>query len=108
MTNKKMIPCRVCGKMFEPCSYCQSHVDVFRWRNFACSLECAKKYINKASAYREEQRKKRENIISDNEVIISDNTQIKKKSVKKKIVNIDDIVDDSVNEEVKDENNETE
>lgn len=95
MTNKKMIPCRVCGKMFEPCSYCQSHVDVFRWRNFACSPECAKKYINEASAYREEQRKKRENIISDS-------TQAKKKSVKKKIV------DNSVYEETKDENNETE
>lgn len=104
MTNKKMTPCRVCGKMFEPCSYCQSNADVFRWRNFACSLECAKKYIDEATAYRQEQRKKIENIISENKVISSDNIQIKKKSVKKKIVDIDD----SVNKEVKDENIETE
>lgn len=51
-TNKK-IPCRVCGRLFEPCAYCQSHADVFRWRNFACSKECATKYINDTLAYRE-------------------------------------------------------
>lgn len=52
MTKKKKIPCRVCGKLFEPCAYCQSHADVFRWRNFACSRECAVKYINDTIAYR--------------------------------------------------------
>jgi hypothetical protein len=56
MTEKKKIPCRVCGKLFEPCSYCQSHSDTFRWRNFACSLDCAKKYINEALSYRERQK----------------------------------------------------
>lgn len=58
MTNqKKLIPCRVCGKEFEPCSYCQSHADIFRWRNFACSKECAVKYVNEAEAYRNANRK---------------------------------------------------
>jgi len=57
MANKKMIPCRVCGKLFEPCSYCQSHSDIFRWRNFACSRECAAKYINDTIAYREAQKR---------------------------------------------------
>lgn len=51
--EKKMIPCRVCGKMFIPCSYCQEHMDIFRWRNFACSKECAVEYIEKATNYRE-------------------------------------------------------
>lgn len=54
---KKMIPCKVCGKMFEPCGYCQKHQDVFRWRNFACSLECANKYVAEAIAYREKDKK---------------------------------------------------
>ncbi len=58
MAKKKMIPCRVCGKMFEPCAYCQAHSDVFRWRNFACSIGCAEKYINEAIAYREAKAKK--------------------------------------------------
>ena len=49
---KKTIPCRVCGKQFEPCAYCQKNGDIFRWRNFACSLECAKKYVAEAVEYR--------------------------------------------------------
>lgn len=57
MSNKKQIPCRVCGKLFTPCAYCQSHADVFRWRNFACSIECATKYINEAVAYIENKEK---------------------------------------------------
>ena len=58
MAEKKKIPCRVCGKLFEPCAYCQSHADVFRWRNFACSRECATKYINDTIAYRESLKNK--------------------------------------------------
>ena len=49
---KKTIPCRVCGKQFEPCAFCQKNGDTFRWRNFACSLECANKYVAEAIAYR--------------------------------------------------------
>jgi len=55
MANKKWIPCRVCGKLFQPCSYCQSHTEVFRWRNFACSYECASKYLQDTIAYRQSQ-----------------------------------------------------
>lgn len=58
MAEKKKIPCRVCGKLFVPCAYCQEHADVFRWRNFACSRECAYKYINDTIAYRESLDKK--------------------------------------------------
>lgn len=55
---KQEIPCRVCGKLFEPCAYCKAHEDVFRWRNFACSKECASKYIEDTIAYRETIRNK--------------------------------------------------
>ena len=54
---KKTIPCKVCGKQFEPCAYCQSHAETFRWRNFACSRACAYKYIADAEAYREKQNR---------------------------------------------------
>lgn len=53
MEKKKKIPCRVCGNPFIPCAYCQSHADIFRWRNFACSEKCAKEYINNTVTYRE-------------------------------------------------------
>ena len=52
MSEKKKIPCRVCGKLFTPCAYCQSNTGEFRWRNFACSMKCAKKYIDDTIAYR--------------------------------------------------------
>ena len=80
MSGKKKIPCRVCGKLFPPCTYCQSHSDIFMWRNFACSIECAQKYINDTIAYRE---------------------SLKRKNIKK---------ESSINSEVKNEikNNETE
>lgn len=58
MAKKEKIPCRVCGKLFEPCGYCQEHSEVFKWRNFACSRECAQKYIADTIAYRESLRKK--------------------------------------------------
>lgn len=58
MSKKTLIPCRVCKKPFEPCAYCQSHADVFRWRNFACSKECATKYINDTITYRESMKRK--------------------------------------------------
>lgn len=62
MQETKKILCRVCGKPFKPCAYCQSHTDVFRWRNFACSRECAAKYINNTIAYREALKNKTNNI----------------------------------------------
>ena len=53
--NVKMIPCRQCGKMYKPCAFCQEHNDVWRWRNFCCSLKCATEYIKTAQSYRDAQ-----------------------------------------------------
>jgi len=62
LTKNKKIPCRVCGNLFAPCSYCESHSDIFRWRSFACSRKCATKYLNDTIAYRESlKNKKHEN-----------------------------------------------
>lgn len=55
--NAKQIACRTCGKMFIPCAYCEKNNDVFRWRNFACSVECAKKYIAKVEEARAKNKK---------------------------------------------------
>lgn len=55
MTKTKQIPCKVCGKMFTPCAWCQGHNEIFRWRNFACSRECGKIYIERAIAYNQKQ-----------------------------------------------------
>lgn len=91
MSNKKMIPCRVCGKPFEPCAYCQSHTDVFRWRNFACSMSCATKYINDTIEYRKSMKNKDNKTVekikvtekSDNNISVGKFTSTKKRISKK-------------------------
>lgn len=84
MAKKKKIPCRVCGKLFEPCSYCQSHADVFRWRNFACSRECATKYITDTIAYREFLKNKEEETDSNEETMIKQASNKKFTTTRKK------------------------
>lgn len=98
MAEKKKIPCRVCGKLFEPCAYCQSHADVFRWRNFACSRECATKYINDTIAYRESLKIKDDvkgvvdaksvDTTSDENISVEKTTTTRKKSSKRNLVNV--------------------
>lgn len=45
MAYKVQKPCKVCGKMYTPCSDCEKDKTVFRWRTVACSEECGKKYF---------------------------------------------------------------
>ena len=104
MANKKMIPCRVCGKMFEPCSYCQSHADVFRWRNFACSYKCATEYVEKAVKYRESLHKKDEIVLEEMvDTVIEETVEpqfYKKKSNKKKSIEPIDIESEEIIEKI--------
>lgn len=91
MSNKKMIPCRVCGKLFEPCATCQAHNDMFRWRNFACSRECAEKYISETIAYRNALKQSR-NIdsvesVSETGNTVENNNATKKRNYRKKSAN---------------------
>lgn len=111
MTKPKMIPCRVCGKSFKPCGYCQSHSDTFRWRNFACSKECAEKYISDATAYREKQHKNK-NItfptILPDEKESTVEKEISKKAYKKKSIENTNTDTVAVDSEKNDKNNGTE
>ena len=87
----KKIPCRVCGKLFRPCGYCQSHADTFRWRNFACSRECAEKYISDTTAYRELQHKNNVSELSPNEEKINSEKEVPKRTYRKKSIETMDI-----------------
>lgn len=91
MSNKKMIPCRICGKLFEPCVICQAHNDMFRWRNFACSRECAEKYISETIAYRNSLKQDKKSDIGLNipksESVVDSNNATKKRNYRKKSVN---------------------
>lgn len=110
MSEKKKIPCRVCGKLFVPCAYCQAHADVFRWRNFACSIECAKKYITSAVAYRESQKSQLDNdksevVTAEPETTVEEAFDIKGITTKIKY-NKKKAIEEVVKNEI--ENNETE
>lgn len=96
MSNKKMIPCRICGKLFEPCATCQAHNDMFRWRNFACSRECAEKYISETIAYRNSLKQSRngdtvESVSETGNTVENNNTTKKRNSRKKSANNVETI-----------------
>lgn len=44
-TYKVQRPCRVCGKLYTPCSDCDNDKTAFHWRSVACSIECGRKYL---------------------------------------------------------------
>ena len=41
---KTMLICKACGKEYEACR--TPNPGIFRWRDIACSEECARKYIH--------------------------------------------------------------
>lgn len=103
MAENKKIPCRVCGKLFVPCAYCQSHADTFRWRNFACSKECATKYINDTIAYRESLKNK-DNEVSEKVKVVSEKISVeepittRKKNIKKTSTIVEDKIENKETE----------
>lgn len=37
--------CRICGKSYTPCGYCEGDQMAFHYRTICCSRECAKIYL---------------------------------------------------------------
>lgn len=114
-TEKKLIPCKVCGKMYEPCAYCQSHADTFRWRNFACSIECANKYVSDAENFRKKQKDNtsisrttygKESINNESDSYLNMSVHSKKKNAKK--TEFDNIQQNEHTDDNKEKSNETE
>lgn len=95
---KKTIPCRVCGKQFEPCAFCQKNGDTFRWRNFACSLECANKYVAEAIAYRNKKVEVKEEI----QPVIEEVTETIENSIIEEVVEtiVEETVEEVITEEI--------
>jgi len=98
MSEKKRIPCRVCGKLFEPCVTCQTYNDMFRWRNFACSRECAEKYIGETIAYRNSLKQSRNGdtveSVSETSNTVENNNATKKRNYRNKSANNVEIINE--------------
>lgn len=74
MGYKVQKPCRVCGKMYTPCAYCENDKSVFHWRTVACSLTCAKEYFRRI----EESRKPKDNSIEVSNInsVVTENKDV--------------------------------
>ena len=76
-------PCRICGKLYTPCSYCEHENTAFHWRAVACSRECAAEYYRRVTAA----RNKRNDISeSSNGLDSSLVTQLPEKSVETTVI----------------------
>ena len=93
-TYKVQRPCRVCGKLYTPCSDCDNDKTAFHWRAVACSIECGRKYLQMVLEARSEVKP------------LSDTTELKKTTKRKykKITEINNIDGNLI--EVKERDNE--
>ena len=89
MAYKVKKNCRVCGKLYTPCSVCEDDKSAFHWRTVACSEECGKEYLKRVMKARtnnaSESDIKIQNEFVDNETDTAiKNTDTKKNYYKKR------------------------
>lgn len=65
MSGKVKKPCRVCGKLFTPCAYCENDRTAFHWRTIACSEECAREYFRRVMEARENKKNAQNSVKSE-------------------------------------------
>jgi hypothetical protein len=94
MAYKVQKPCKVCGKMYTPCAYCENEKTAFHWRTVACSKECGYEYLRQVMEARnpnteiEEIKVENETVVINEEVTTVESVEevTKKKTSKKKII----------------------
>ena len=52
MAYKVQKPCKVCGKLYTPCSDCERDKTAFHWRTVACSIQCGMEYFRRVEEAR--------------------------------------------------------
>lgn len=60
MSYRVQKPCKVCGKLYTPCSDCENDKVIFRWRTVACSYECGQEYLKRVMEARSNNTAKNE------------------------------------------------
>lgn len=81
MSYKVQKPCKICGKMYTPCSDCETDEKTFHWRKVACSYECGQKYLEKVLA--ERAIPTISNLVTDNTEKLDTNHESETERVKK-------------------------
>ena len=68
--------CRICGKEYTPCSYCENDQMAFHYRTICCSRKCAEVYLARVLEARQKVNEIKESEpISQESVVINDDTQ---------------------------------
>ena len=57
--------CRICGKEYTPCSYCENDQMAFHYRTICCSRDCAQKYLAKVLEARNKDKEVAQSIVED-------------------------------------------
>lgn len=57
--------CRICGKEYTPCSYCENDKMAFHYRTICCSRACAQVYLARVLEARKSEEAKTSNNISN-------------------------------------------
>lgn len=90
MAYKVQKPCKVCGKMYTPCSDCEQDNKTFRWRTVACSMKCGMEYFKMVEEARKPKVETKEETITREEIVdvvevveeVSEKKYSRKKSTK--------------------------
>ena len=68
--------CRICGKEYTPCSYCENDKMAFHYRTICCSRKCAEVYLARVLEARQNANEIKESeAISQESVVINDDAQ---------------------------------
>lgn len=105
---KKM--CRICGKEYTPCSYCENDMMAFHYRTICCSKECARVYLQRVLEARgeiknaenssdEKPRKKRNTKKDNSEVVVSETQNSEDASIVKENQSVEKDQNSEVEEE---------
>nr|DAT35926.1 MAG TPA: hypothetical protein [Caudoviricetes sp.] len=44
--SQKLVPCKICGKPFAPCHYCEEKYGQYNWRAVACCEKHGRQYFH--------------------------------------------------------------
>ena len=68
--------CRICGKEYTPCSYCENDKMAFHYRTICCSRKCAEVYLSRVLEVRQKANEIKESeAISQESVVLNNGTQ---------------------------------
>ena len=68
--------CRICGKEYTPCSYCENDKMAFHYRTICCSRKCAEVYLARVLEARQKVNEiKESDTVSQESATVNDDAQ---------------------------------